>query len=129
MISDGRSDANGEVLVKCVGEHLLPTAQTVGLRRPRLPVATPGTGASHTYLFCDLGPAQVLVTKLQDLIGGGSVSGRTATTHGDASLAKLLAHSSPWNAQLGTDLAQGPALGVQVSCTLNVHCATVTSRR
>ena len=25
------------------------------------------------------------------------------------------------NAQLGTDLAQGPALGVQVGCTLNVH--------
>ena len=31
------------------------------------------------------------------------------------------------NAQLGTDLAQGPALGVQVGCTLNVHRATVTS--
>jgi hypothetical protein len=84
MISDGRSDANGEVLVKCVGEHLLPTAQTVGLRRPRLPVATPGTGASHTYLFCDLGPAQVLVTKLQDFLGGGGMSSRPAATHGDA---------------------------------------------
>ena len=32
------------------------------------------------------------------------------------------------NAQLGTDLAQGPTLGVQVGCTLNVHGATVTSR-
>ena len=31
------------------------------------------------------------------------------------------------NAQLGTDLAQGPALGVQVGCTLNVHGATVTT--
>ena len=28
MISDGRSDANGEVLIECVGENLLPTAQT-----------------------------------------------------------------------------------------------------
>jgi hypothetical protein len=27
MISDGCTNANGKVLVKCVGEHLLPTAQ------------------------------------------------------------------------------------------------------
>jgi hypothetical protein len=32
------------------------------------------------------------------------------------------------NAQLGTDLAQGPTLGVQVGCTVNLRCATVTSR-
>jgi hypothetical protein len=50
---------------------------------------------------------------------------RAAATHGDAGPAKLMAHSSPWNAQLGTDLAQGPALGVQVGCTLNVHRDTV----
>jgi hypothetical protein len=31
------------------------------------------------------------------------------------------------NAQLGTDLAQRPTLGVQVGRTLNVHRATVTS--
>jgi hypothetical protein len=31
------------------------------------------------------------------------------------------------NAQLGTDLAQGPPLGVQVGCTLNVHRVTVTN--
>jgi hypothetical protein len=31
------------------------------------------------------------------------------------------------NAQLGTDLAQGPALGIQVGCTLNFHGATVTA--
>jgi hypothetical protein len=31
------------------------------------------------------------------------------------------------NAQLGTDLAQGPALGVQGGCTLNIHRATVTN--
>jgi hypothetical protein len=30
-------------------------------------------------------------------------------------------------AQLDTDLAQGPALGVQVGCTLNVHYATATT--
>jgi hypothetical protein len=33
------------------------------------------------------------------------------------------------NAQLGTDLAQRPALGVQIRRTLNVHGATVTSLR
>ena len=31
------------------------------------------------------------------------------------------------NAQLGTDLPQGPALAVQVGRTLNVHRDTVTS--
>jgi hypothetical protein len=31
MINDGRSDANREVLVKGVGEHLLPTAQALAL--------------------------------------------------------------------------------------------------
>jgi len=31
------------------------------------------------------------------------------------------------DAQLGTNLTQGPALGVQVGCTLNVHCVTVTA--
>ena len=52
---------------------------------------------------------------------------RSAATHGDAGTAKLIADRGPMNAQLGTDLAQGPALGVQVGCTLNVHRATVTS--
>ena len=50
-----------------------------------------------------------------------------ATTHGDAGATKLVAHRCRREAQLGTDLAQGPALGVQVGCTLNVHGATVTS--
>ena len=31
MISDRRTDANGKVLVKRVGENLLPTAQAWGL--------------------------------------------------------------------------------------------------
>ena len=32
------------------------------------------------------------------------------------------------NAQLGTDLAEGPAAGMQVGCTVNVQRVTVTSR-
>jgi hypothetical protein len=56
------------------------------------------------------------------------MSGRAAATHGQAGAAKLLADRRRGNAQLGTDLAQGPALGVQVGCTLNVHRDTVTSR-
>jgi hypothetical protein len=52
---------------------------------------------------------------------------RTAVTHGDAGTAKLMTHGGPGNAQLCTDLAQTPTLGVQVGCTLNVHRATVTS--
>jgi hypothetical protein len=55
------------------------------------------------------------------------MSRRAAATHGDAGLAKLMAHSSPWNAQLSTDLAQTLTLGVQVGCTLDIHRATVTS--
>jgi hypothetical protein len=45
----------------------------------------------------------------------------SATTHGDAGPQELLADRAPMDAQLGTDLAQGPTLGVQVGCTLNVH--------
>jgi hypothetical protein len=55
------------------------------------------------------------------------MSGRTAATHLDADSAKLIAHCGRREAQLGTDLAQGPTLGVQVGCTLNVHRDTVTS--
>jgi hypothetical protein len=55
------------------------------------------------------------------------VSGRAASTHGDAGTAKLMAHSGRGNAQLGTDLAQGRALAVQVGCTHNIQGATVTT--
>jgi hypothetical protein len=55
------------------------------------------------------------------------MSPRTAATHGDAGTLKLLANRAPMNAQLGTDLAQGPALGVQVGCRLNIHRVTVTA--
>jgi hypothetical protein len=36
MISDGCTDAKCKVLVKGVGEHLLPPAQAWGLREPGL---------------------------------------------------------------------------------------------
>jgi hypothetical protein len=55
------------------------------------------------------------------------MSGRTAATHGEAGPLKLLADRAPMNAQLGTDPAQRPALGIQVGCTLNVHGGSVTS--
>ena len=127
MISNGRSDANRKVLIKGVGENLLPTAQAWGLWRPGPPVAAPGTGNRHIDLLGHLSPGQALVTQLQDLLCGGGMSRSTAATHGDAGTAKLIAHRGRRDAQLGTDLAQGPALGVQVGCTLNVHRATVTA--
>ena len=127
MISDGCPYANRKVLVKGVGEYLLPTAQAWGLWWPGPPVAAPCTRDSHIDLFCHLIPCEALITKLQDLLCGGGMCRRAATTHGDAGPLKLLADRAPRNAQLGTDLAQGPALGVQVGCTLNVHRATVTA--
>ena len=111
MISDGCSDANRKVLVKGVGENLLPTAQAWGLWRPGPPVAAPGTGNRHIDLLCYLRPGQALVTQLKDLLCGGGMSGSTAPTHGDAGTTKLLAHRGRRDAQLGTDLAQGPSPG------------------
>jgi hypothetical protein len=58
----------------------------------------------------------------------GSLSCADGATHGDTGPLELLADRAPMNAQLGTDLAQGPALGVQVGCTLNIHGGTVTGR-
>ena len=103
MISDGCTDTNCRVLVKRIGENLLPTAQTWGLGRPGLPVAAPGTGNGHIDLLGHLAPGQALVTQLQDLLGGGGVS-RRAATRGYAGAMELLADSAPMNAQLGTDL-------------------------
>jgi hypothetical protein len=57
------------------------------------------------------------------------MSGRTAATHGAAAATKVMAHCRRRDAQLGTNLAQGPALAVQVGCTLNVHGDTVTAWR
>jgi hypothetical protein len=56
------------------------------------------------------------------------VSLRTAPTQSDASRLELLADRAPMNAQFGTDLSQGPALGVQVGCAVNVHGVTVTAQ-
>jgi hypothetical protein len=79
-------------------------------------------------MFCHLTPGQALVTKVDDSIGGGGMCG-SAASHGDAGTTQLIPDRARREAQLGTDLAQGPVLGVQVSCTLNVHCATVTKLR
>jgi hypothetical protein len=121
MISDRRPDTNRKVLVKGVSEHLLPTAQAWGPRRSGPPVAAPGTRNRHIDLLCYLWPGQALVTQLQDLLCRGRVSRSPAATHGDAGTAKLMAHRGRRDVQLRTDLAQGPALFVQVGCTLNVH--------
>jgi hypothetical protein len=124
MISDGCTDANGKVLVKCVGENLLPTAQAWGLGWQGPPVSAPRTGNRHIDLPCHLSPGQALIAQLQDLLCGARIR-RGAASHGDAGPLELLADRAPMNAQLGTDLAQRPTLGVQVGCTLNVHGDTV----
>jgi hypothetical protein len=105
MISDGCPYANRKVLIKRVGENLLPTAQSGRLCRFGPSVAAPGTGNRHTDLFCNLVPGQALVAQLQNLLGGDGVSRRSAVTHGDAGTAKLMAYGGPGNAQLCTDLA------------------------
>ena len=127
MISDRRSDANGQVLIKSVDENLLPTPQAWGLWRPGPSVAAPDTGNRHIDLRCYLWPGQALVTKLPDLLCGGGMRRRAAVTHDDASPTKLLAHCGRGNALLVTDLAQRPAFGVEVGRTLNVHGGSVTS--
>ena len=48
MISYGRTDTNGKVLVNGVGEHLMPTAQMWRPLRPSSPVTAPDTRNSHT---------------------------------------------------------------------------------
>jgi hypothetical protein len=105
MISDGCSDANGKILIKGIGENLLPTAESWRLWRPGSPVAAPDTGDSHADLLRHLIPGQALITKLQDLLRGCGMSGSTARTHGDASALELFADNAPMNTHLGTDLA------------------------
>ena len=62
------------------------------------------------YLISD----QALIAQLNDLLCGGGMGRRSARTHGDAGTLELLGDGAPMNAQLGTDLAQGPALRVRV---------------
>ena len=80
-----------KVLVKGVGEHLLPTAQAWGPRRPGSPVAAPGAGDRHIDLFGYLWPGQAVVMHLHDLLCWGGVS-RPAATRGEAGAMELLAH-------------------------------------
>jgi hypothetical protein len=58
MICNGCPYANGEVLVKGVGENLLPTTQGRGLGRPGPPVPAPSARYSQTDLFCYLSPVR-----------------------------------------------------------------------
>ena len=108
------------------GQNLLPTAQAWRVWRPGPAVPAPGTGNRHINLFGHLIPGQALVPKLQDLLCASRMR-RSATTHRDAGLVKPFTDGGPMNAQLGTDLTQGPALGVQVGCMLNVHRGSVTA--
>jgi hypothetical protein len=126
VIGNGCSYANGKVLVEGVGENLPPSAQSGRLWLPGPSGAAPGAGHRHVDLFSHLSPGQAVVAQLEDLRCGGGTR-RSAATHGHAGPLELLADRAPMNAQLGTNLAQGPALGVQVGCTLNVHRATATS--
>jgi hypothetical protein len=112
MISDGCADADRKMLIKGVGQNLLPTARRWRLWRPGPPVAAPCTGDRHIDLFGHLSPGQASVAQLQDLLCGGGMTWRTAATHGDAGAAKLIADRGLRKAQLGSDLVQGPALGV-----------------
>ena len=51
----------------------------------------------------------------------------TARTPDDAGSLELLADRVRMNARLGTDLAQGPALGERSAARINVHRDTVAS--
>jgi hypothetical protein len=64
--------------------------------------------------------------QLEDLLGRGGMCGGAAS-HGDAGPLKLLADRGGRDAQLRTDLAQGPALDVLVGRTLDVRGGSVTS--
>jgi hypothetical protein len=61
-------------------------------------------------LFSNLIPLHTLVPQFQDLLCGGGIRGTTDRTDADAGPLEVLAHRAPTNAQLGTDLAQGPAM-------------------
>ena len=121
VIGNGCSYANGKVLVEGVGENLLPSAQSGRLWRPGPAVAAPGAGNRHIDLFGHVIPGQALVAQLQDLLGGGGISGWTGATHSDPGTTELIADRGRGEAKLGSDLAQRPALGVQVGCAINVH--------
>jgi len=91
------------------------------------PVAAPCAGDRHVGPLGHLTPGEALITKLNDLIGGGGMSGRACLTHCDSSPMQLITDRGLRDAHLGTDLAQSPTLGVQVGRTLNVPGGSVTS--
>jgi hypothetical protein len=64
VIIDHCSDANRKVLVKGLGENLLPTAQRLVVGRPGPPVSAPCAGNRHIDLCGHLSPGQALVTQL-----------------------------------------------------------------
>ena len=78
---------------------------------------------------CHFSPGQTFVTKVEDLLGGGWVSRCADGTHGDTGATKMIVDHVPSNAQLRADLAQGPALGIQLCRTLNIHSATLNELR
>jgi hypothetical protein len=82
MIGNGRSDADRKMLIKRVGQHLLPTAQARGLGWPGPPIAAPYTGNRHIDLFGHLTPGQALITQFHDLLCGCRMCG-SATAHSD----------------------------------------------
>ena len=84
MISDSCLYANGKVLIKRVGENLLPTAQARALWRLSPAIAAPGTETVMSICFGNLVPGETVVAKFQDLLGGGLAGRRTAATHDDA---------------------------------------------
>jgi len=61
MISDRCPYANGKVLIKSIGENLLPTAQAWRLCRPGPSVAAPGTEKGHIDLLGHVTPGQAVV--------------------------------------------------------------------
>jgi hypothetical protein len=61
MISDRCTDANRKVLVKSVGENLLPTAQALRPWWPGPAVAAPDAGNRHVDLLGYLIPGRALV--------------------------------------------------------------------
>jgi hypothetical protein len=97
-ISDRRSNANGEVLVKV--RRRAPAANGPG--GVTLAAGPSGTGSKRRKPSYrpgrHLSPGQALVTQLQNLLCGGRMSGRTFATHGDAGPAKPFAHGGPGNA-------------------------------
>ena len=72
MISDGCSYANRKVLIKGVGEHLLPAAQAWRLWQPGPAVALQAPETVISTRSATSFPGQAVVTQLENpLCGGG----------------------------------------------------------